>query len=61
LFVVAQPVVYFDFRLSSAVAIALLQHAGEFFGFSAQASEIIVGEFAPLLPHQTLDLMPPAV
>jgi hypothetical protein len=55
---VAQPVVNFDYRLGLAAAIALLQDTGEFFCFSAQLGEIIVGAFAPLLSHLTLEFMP---
>jgi hypothetical protein len=55
---IVQPVVNLDFRLGFAVAIALSQDTGEFFGSSAQSSEIIVGEFAPLLSHLTLEFMP---
>jgi hypothetical protein len=58
LVVVAQPVVNGEFRLSLAVAITLLQYTDKFFSFAAQSGEIIVGEFAPLLSHLTLEFMP---
>jgi len=58
LLVTVEPFVDLVFRLVLAIAITLLQHSSELFGFSTQAGEIIVGEFAPLLSHLPFELVP---
>jgi hypothetical protein len=56
--VVAYPAFDFDYRLGLAIAIALPQDDDEFFRFSAQSGEVIIGEFAPLLFHLAFELVP---
>ena len=54
----AQPCVDLVFSLGLSIPIALLQDAGQFFGFAAQTCEVVVLEFAPLLSYLSLEFMP---
>ncbi len=51
-----QPVVNFHFRLNLAVAILLLQDTSEFFRFTAEPLDVIIGEFAPVLFRLNFEL-----
>ena len=52
------PSLEFLFRLFVCDAVSLLYLAEEYVAFSSNDVHIVVGEFAPLLPARSFDLLP---
>jgi len=52
------PIPEFLFCLFTCDAVSLLYLAGEYAAFSSNDVHIVIGEFAPLLPDRSFDLLP---